>query len=350
MRSPRNARWTAWLTAGWLSLVAVAPRAAEDAATAVASPADPPAPSAQPPTDEGGELILLDKSRDYLSQGFLNLSTRIDSFFGEERIFDESRKNFLRVYSNLTFQKSRGIDFNVQVQAKVILPALERRLHLLIESDDTPPGAVDQTNTIQTLSGAPPLDTPKGFRAGMQMQFADTPHWNISTDGGIRIHGFLPDPFVRERIIRTQDTELWEFRLTHSGYWFAKTGAGAVLQFDADRRLQENRLFRSRSVATWSDHDQEYAFEQSFFLFQPINVDNALAYQLSLFGFSQPNTHIDSYDISVKWRRRLHREWLYMEIQPLLSWPRDRNFRPTPSILFRLEAILGGAACGCYGL
>jgi hypothetical protein len=339
----------AWLAVGCLSLaVAAAAGYAAETPPVAASPAAP-APAETPPADVG-RLNWLDRPRDYLSEHIVNLSTRMDAFFGDERVFDESRKSFLRVYGDLTYSESRASDFNIRVQAKIILPALERRLHLLLESDDNPPGVIDQTNSIQTLKGVPNVDVPKGFRAALQMLVADSPQWNINTDGGIRIHGFRPDPFVRERVNHTQDMNLWEFRLTQSGYWFEQTGAGVALQFDADRRLQENRLFRSRSVATWSDHDQEYEYEQDFFVFQPLNVDNAMSYQLGVFGFSQPNTHISSYNIAVKWRHRLHREWLFTEIQPLLSWPEEQNFHPTVSILFRLEAVLGGVGCGCYGL
>lgn len=349
-----DAKWAAWLTAGWLALAAPAPQAAEDAA-APAPPVEaavPPAEASAPePEPERGALHLLDKSRDYLSEHFVNLSTRMDAFFADERIFDEARKSFLRVYGDLSYEESRASDFSIHVQAKVILPGLERRLHVLIESDDTTPGGVvEQSNTIQTVSGVPNVNVPKGFRAALQMLVADSPYWNISTDGGARIHSFRPDLFVRARVSRLQDFEHWQLRLTNSLYWFEQSGAGATILFDADRRLQQNRLFRARSVATWSDHDQKFDYEQSFFIFQPIDVDNAMSYQLSIFGANQPNTHVISYNIAPKWRHRLHREWLFMEIQPLLSWSEDHDFHPTTSILFRLEAVLGGVGCGCYGL
>ena len=300
------------------------------------------------PADEK-PIDWLDKPRDFLSERLVSLSTRMDSFFADERVFAESRGSYLRLYGDLSYKEAQASDFAIKVQAKLVLPALEKRLKIILESDDTTISD-NQSNVITTPSGVPNVDVPKDFRAGLQVLLKDTPHWYVNTDAGFRIHGFLPDAFVRARARRLQDVRDWQFRLTHAAYWFEQTGAGASIQFEADRKLSAEYLGRSQTTATWSDHDQQYAFEQRFILFQSIDINNAMAYETGVFGVSQPNSHVTDYAVGVKWRHRLHREWLFVEVQPLLTWPEDQSFRPTTSILFRLEAVFGDVGCGCYGL
>ena len=139
-------------------------------------------------------------------------------------------------------------------------------------------------------------------------------------------------------------------RLTESLYWFEQSGAGESTQFDADRKLSEDYLARMRTLATWSDHDQKYYYEQDFNLFHRLDEKNAMSYSAGVFGVNQPNSHVAAYAISTKWRHRLHREWMFFEVQPVLSWPEEQEFHSTFSILFRIEAIFGDVACGCYGL
>lgn len=304
----------------------------------------PPAPS-----KDAGLLDFLDKPRSYLSERFVTLSTKVDSFFGDERVFQESRSSFLRLYGDLTYKESQASDFAIKLQAKVILPALQKRLKLVLESDDSTLDSA-QVTSVTTQKGIPNLDVPKDFRAALQVLVTDSPHWNINTDGGIRIHGFALDPFVRARARRVQDVQDWQFRFTQTLYWFEQTGAGESSQFDADRKLSEDYLARSRTVATWSDHDKQFYFEQGFYLFQRIDESNALSYQVNAFGVSQANSHVSAYTLSTKWRHRLHREWLFFEVQPLLSWPEEQSFHATSSILFRVEAIFGDVTCGCYGM
>jgi len=235
------------------------------------------------------------------------------------------------------------------LQAKVVLPALEKRLHILLESDTDVTGEVP-TAAVPTQSGVPKVNVPNDFRAAVQVQVTDSPHWNIHTDAGLRFHGLSLPPFVRVRASRVQTVHQWQFRFTQALYWYEQSGMGASMQYDADYKFSDHYLGRSRTQAIWSDHDQRFDFEQSFVLFHPIDESHALSYGASVYGQSQPNSHVTDYALSATWRTRIHREWLFLDVQPGLSWPESDSFHITPSILLRVEAIFGDLACGCYGL
>lgn len=317
---------------------------------ALAAPPSCLAEESQGPTDDGKSILgILDRPHDYLSEKFVNLSNKVDSFFADDRVFQESRSSYLRFFSDLVFEKNGTSNFNPQLQAKVVLPALERRLHLLIETntDETIPVP---TSEIETQKKTPAVNAPNDFLTSIQLLLKDTLHWNINTDSGIRIHGFSLDPFARSRISHVQIVNNWQFRLTESLYWFAQSGAGETTQFDADYKVSANYLARSRTLAVWSDHDQRYYYQQSWFLFHPMDVNHALSYQANIFGESQPNTHVTEYDVSAAWRIRVHREWLFFDVQPGLAWPETVGFRFTPTVLLRVEAIFGDVGCGCYGI
>lgn len=299
--------------------------------------------------EEPSYFDWLDKPRDYLSERFVSLSNRVDRFFAEDRVFEESRTSYLRFYGDLVLRKSGASDFNPILQAKVVLPALEKRLHILFESDSDVTGEVP-TTSVPTQSGTPKVNVPNDFRAAVQVQVTDSPHWNINTDVGLRFHGLTLPPFARVRVSRVQTVHKWQFRLTLAAYWYEQSGLGQSTQYDADYRFSDHYLGRSRTQAIWSDHDQRFDFEQSFLLYHPIDDSHALSYGASVYGQSQPNSHITDYALSVTWRTRIHREWLFLDVQPGVSWPETESFHFTPTLLLRLEAIFGDLACGCYGI
>ena len=304
----------------------------------------------QPVFPEGTSYFdWLDKPRDYISERFVTLSTQVDRYFADERVFQESRTSYLRFYGDLVLKKSGSSNFNPQLQAKVVLPALEKRLHILLESNSDVTGEVP-TAAVPTQSGAPKVNAPSDFRAAVQVQVTDSPHWNINTDAGLRFHGLTLPPFVRVRASRVQKVHNWQFRFTEAAYWYEQSGWGESTQYDADYKFSDRYLGRSRTQAIWSDHDQRFDFEQSFVLFHPIDESHALSYGASVYGQSQPNSHVTDYALSATWRTRIHREWLFLDVQPGVSWPETESFHFTPTILFRLEAIFGDLSCGCYGI
>lgn len=302
-----------------------------------------------PPAEEKSLFDWLDKPRNYLSDQFVTLSTRVDRYFAAERVFQESRKSYLRFYTDLVFGKGGSSNFNPQLQAKVVLPALERRLHILIESNTDVTGEV-QTSSVPIQKNVPRVDVPNNFGAAVQVQVADTPRWNINTDAGLRFHGLSLPPFVRMRVSRIQTVQNWQYHLTEALYWYEQSGMGESTQFDVDYKFSSYYLGRSRTQALWSDHDQQFDFEQDLFLFHPIDNNHALSYQASVYGESQPNSHVTNYALSITWRTRIHREWLFFNVQPGISWPESESFHFTPTILLRIEAIFGDLVCGCYGL
>jgi hypothetical protein len=45
--------------------------------------------------------------------------------------------------------------------------------------------------------------------------------------------------------------------------------------------------------------------------------------------------------LSVRFRQRIWRDWLYYEVGPQLVFPREENFDATPGIFLRLEMLFG---------
>ena len=299
--------------------------------------------------EEPNYFTWLDKPRDYLSERFVTLSTKVDRYFADERVFQESRTSYLRFYGDLVLGKSGTSSFNPQLQAKVVLPALEKRLHILLESNTDVTGELPSSSVI-TQKRVPDVNVPSNFGAAVQVQVTDTPHWNINTDAGLRFHGLSLPPFFRVRVSRVQNVHNWQFRFTEAAYWYEQSGMGESTQYNADYKFSDHYLGRSSTQAIWSDHDQQFTFEQDLTLFNPIDASHALSYGASVYGASQPNSHVTDYAVSVTWRTRVHREWLFLNVQPGLSWPEDKAFHFTPTILFRVEAIFGDVTCGCYGL
>ena len=73
--------------------------------------------------------------RDYLSEKFVSLASGIDRFFGDDRDFQETNKSVLQMNLSEVFEPDGQRKFALRGRAKLSLPATQRRLHLLLETD-----------------------------------------------------------------------------------------------------------------------------------------------------------------------------------------------------------------------
>jgi len=66
-----------------------------------------------------------------------------------------------------------------------------------------------------------------------------------------------------------------------------------------------------------------------------VNDSSALLYQLSVLGDDNPKLKETTYALLMLYRYKLHREWMYFEVSPQLSFPRtddqDEWFTIVPS-------------------
>ena len=47
------------------------------------------------------------------------------------------------------------------------------------------------------------------------------------------------------------------------------------------------------------------------------------------------------YLLDLRYRRRIHHQWLYLEVQPAVHWPRERDFGSVYSLLGTLSVVFG---------
>jgi hypothetical protein len=309
------------------------PKKAKKKKTPKAQLPPPPPPEEQPLP----MLNAADAPRDYLSRQFVGLVTGVDRFFGDERHYQEANDSVLQ----LDFTRVTGYGgehgFVASGRAKVHLPAAEKRLHLLIETDPDKNATVDSTQK-QT----PPLKkpaAPASYAAALRLERAREDRWHLSADGGLQFHGLSTTPFVRTRGRVTVPLEEWSMKLAESLFWFNTIGVGQTTQLDFERPLNDDLLFRSSSNASWLRDTTNFDLRQDLSFFQKLDNRNALLYQASALGATRPQSRVTDYVVLLLYRYRLHREWIFFELSPQLHFPKERNYQSTWALSMRLEFL-----------
>lgn len=270
------------------------------------------------------------------------LSRNVDSIFGEERIRAEATDTYLQAGGGLVIERGGKLSVKEDFSLSVDLPRTERRIKLVFESEDDDDffneedGAISVSNDFRTSDD-------KDYSAALQFFIRESKRWHVSLSPGLRLRT-PPDPFVRLRLRRTKGLgSTWRARLTERLTEHLDRGLESRTTLEFERRTGKGQLFRLSSRILWREEfsDDNAQLTQSAGLFKRLNKRNTIAYSVAVVWETKPNLHHELYVADVRWRRRIHKEWLFLEIKPEVRFDREDHFRLDPSLTISLEILFG---------
>jgi len=318
-------------------LVGVIVLFSENALAADATEASDPFAATVP---EPSILDSMDRSRDYLSEKVVNYSKRIDEFFGDERYFQEHNHSVIQLDMNETMEAGGSRAFLYEGKAKIDLPAASKRFQFVLESnpEQKTAGEAKKDLPVTTQKQA----TPQNYAASVRYEKAEESLWHFSSEAGLKFQ-FPLDPFVRVRGSYAIPLGEWRLKMAETLFWFNTIGSGETTQFDIERVLSDPVLFRATSTATCLVLPQTCDLRQDFSIFHTLNERTALVYQASVIGINKPQLEETAYVLLMRYRYRLHKEWVFFEAIPQLNFPRTDDFNLNAVLLLRLEILFGAS-------
>ena len=288
-----------------------------------------------PCVDEQGQqrpdASWYDSTHAVMNTVFCEPALWFDSFFGSDRVIEEVGGTYVRWRNDFIYVEADGFRFNTNLNFSVELPKVSYRLKLTFEGDqdqdleDVLPGdpaAADNTNTI-------------GLR--LDVKDTDRSKFNISVSARPRIRARYryTYPVLEDFLIRfTQEIQ------NEEGVNSART------RIDFEKAFLPKRLFRATTEGVVAEDFSGLDWAQAFALFDRLSKKSSVSYELSTNGITRPDNRIINTRVGIRYRRNIHRDWLFFEMVPDITWPltlsEDRETvleerHSVLSLIFRLE-------------
>lgn len=288
-----------------------------------------------PPEESGRIGKWIDRAHQEISTRVLKTSEQFDTFFGDKRVKEEQDATQIIIAPTFTFSEEKFIEISCPLTLNLALPYLKNRWNLMVETllheektDDDESEAVEDEENDVTVS--------LRYKAVKQAQ-----RW-LSLDAGVKVQtDKILSPFGRVRFRHLFDFDPWGIRFTQFLFWLEDEGWGESSQFDIDRKLRQDLLFRISNQALWSESSQGLEFSHTYSLRWQLSRRRALEIDLGGQGHTRSSFAIDKYETAVVFRRRLYRNWLFSEIKPGIRALRDDDFDWTPFVMLKIECTFG---------
>lgn len=282
-----------------------------------------------------------DQSHVEVSKRLHRFSAYVDKFFVEESYVTESQESRLRVSLVNQYQRHESASLQPRMSLSLALPNTENKWRLNFQSDEELDGEQStQINATGSNEGTSSFITSLG-RILKTDEFVD-----IRFDAGIKFRTPV-DPFTRLKARRSFQFEHIEVRLTETFQWRDTEGNTASTLIETEYPFSSNYFFRSRSELIYWDINSFWSMSQSFTLFNQLGPKSIIAYAIGIQGQDEDELHqrskhqVNEYWIEARYRKNFYQDWLFYQITPGLTHPREYNFESLPRLELKLEAVFG---------
>ncbi len=284
----------------------------------------------------------LARSRAWLGEKINATNQGLDGFF-MKRMFGDSIVNSeldINSQARMLFEvgstERRGQEADIGLDIRLTLPHTKQHLKFIAsssEDDDTPLNEALLEDSKQR----------NGFFTGFQYIADSVLNWKSSAKLGLK-WSRSPELFLEGRIQRRFGSDEHHISFSHAVAYYTRRRLINTTQINYFKRFSPDWAFHLRNQLRHFDSDQYYAFNYTPGLLHRINSHNAMTYELRVAGDDIQHPYVDRYTASVRWRRRIHSSWLFIEVEPMHTYfvaPQINNTPRSEAALFlRLEVLI----------
>lgn len=283
----------------------------------------------------------LDKSQMGLYKSVCGATAWFDGFFGDRRFDQSSGETFGRISLGEFWDELDGFDTSLRFRARFALPALKEGASLLIGRGDEDNLISERNNTsAEQLARQSGEGTSDSTAVGLGYRALESLKRQLDFSVGARLNSGLVG-LARIKYRRSwQLSERNLLQLLPLVYWRSDEGLGATMRFDLDHTISRSMLLRWSNFANISENKDvdlvrdadpetpDYLIDglkwgSSIYLFQALSAKRGITYSAFVSGNSDSKVDYQNAGFDIRYRRRILREWLFIEYIGSVNWPRD---------------------------
>lgn len=304
-----------------------------------------PPPPAQEPRRAHISEILLDQPHDFLSRRVEEYSRKLDDFFSDPNRAYDSTGSTLQIRGHVTFFEGGLTERKSDVRANVSLPNTEDRLRLIVQRGLEAGTQTAAERDIKNATGSSQVTAPaapqdNNYYLGLKALVAEVFSVTLSAEAGAKF-GRPVDPYVRLRAFRDFVFSQWAIRASETPLWKRSEGSSAASEIAALRPLSDEWQLRFTSKATWRSTTNYFDLAQIGSLYFTPDKRTAYTFELGAFAPSDRSQNLSVYSVTLRARRQIYRDWLYLELTPQILYQEVSGFRPANSFMLQLETLFG---------
>lgn len=256
-----------------------------------------------------------------------------DGFFGANDADADQNVRQGSVRLGALWDQRDGVRGRARLRARLPLPAFRERTRLILGRGDFEDYVGGTAGTVDTLPSQFQDFQDDDWLLGVGFSRDGSLSRGFDVDVGVKLATPL-EPYVRGTYRWSHSWhDAWLWRLRPRVFWQNQRGPGASLNSIVDYAANPEWLLRSWITLSGEDEIEGVGWIAKFIAYQSLTNKAALSYTVFASGETENDVRLQDYGLELRYRKRIAREYLFMELSTSLTWPRyllaeqrDSNF------------------------
>lgn len=284
------------------------------------------------PLLDSEQEVYLDEKQEEISEVLIGAALWVDSFFDDPRYISEENKTRAKVKLALGYSRNDSLEFQPSIDLRFKVPRLENKLNILVSAATDQDFDTDSNSTSDTE-----LTEKDQINVSAQYFLLAAEKYNLSTTLG----GSYNYLYAGLRYRYLHDFGPWQARFTDRLRYYTNDGWENKAELDLERHFSEQWFFRTILNAKWQEEEESIPYAAILRVYHVLNKENALLYEVGNYFETDPNHHLSDFQLKVRYRQRFYRDWLVLELTPMVSFPADHDREINPAFIAKLEFDFG---------
>lgn len=260
------------------------------------------------------------------------LSSVFDDFFKNETYLDITNRSYIKVHGGYEYNKRGDSDFLKSVSARIRLPKTQKKLQLFFG------GESDEDNEQFTLG-----HRDKGI--GLKY-YLNSLSQGLFANAAIGMSG-ISNPYLKTHVQYPMYFQKWLFRPMQTVRYSRRDSFDEWTDFYVDRKISDSRMVRLLLQRSTNSEIKGMDYMSQISYLSAYGEDTSYSYYAGMNGRTKdlsntsyksglhPQEGIYSYTVGATWRKRLWKDYFFYQIDPILSFHEEYNYKP--NYIFRVS-------------
>lgn len=267
---------------------------------------------------------LIDRTQESVHGMVRSSSEWFDGFFGSTEV-DKGGGNVRQgsVRVGALWDQRDGLKGRARLKARLPLPAFRERTRLMLgrgDAEDFISGAA--TGNVDTLPSQFNDFQDDDWLLGIGYSRDGTLSRGFDLSVGVKLGAPL-EPYVRATYRWSHAiNDAWLWQLRPRVFWQSQRGAGASLNSILDYAANPQWMLRSWVILSAEEEIEGLGWMGKFIAYQSLTDKAAFSYSVFATGETENAVRLQDYGLELRYRKRMLREYFFMELSTSLTWPR----------------------------